>query len=175
VHLVDRDRVSVRSGELGRWVDEAKTSSREGFVARHRCFFLLAYMSKKADAVGFKTELAASSEESQGTLLVLPLVKREDSPYTDRVSIGRAPNCDVVVRHPSISKLHTHLRTLEDGTVVVVDVSGRNPTLVDGRRIDASAPPVLRSGMELRLGDVSATLLDARDTHAALSRLPGRR
>lgn len=161
-----------RTSELGRWIEKAKASTRDTFAARYRCFFLLAYMSKKLDSVGFKTELAASSEESAGTLLVLPLLKREGSPYTDRISIGRAPNCDVVIRHPSISKLHTHVRTNEDGTVVLVDVSARNPTLVNGRRIDPAAPPALRTGMEVRFGDVSATLLDARDTHAALCRLP---
>lgn len=171
--LADRGGVTEAVSELARWIDEAKSSTRETFAARHPCFFLLAYMSKKPDTVGFKTELAASSEESQGTLLVLPLVKAPGSPYADRISIGRAPNCDVVVRHASISKLHTHLRTREeDGALVLVDVGARNPTLVDGKRVDASAPPTLRSGMEIRLGDVSATLLDARETHAALCRLP---
>jgi hypothetical protein len=171
-NLVDRDRVTEAVSELARWIDEAKSSTRDTFAARHPCFFLLAYMSKKPDTVGFKTELAASSEESQGTLLVLPLVKAPGSPYADRISIGRAPNCDVVVRHASISKLHTHLRAREDGALVIVDVSARNPTLLDGKRVDPGAPPTLRSGMEIRLGDVSGTLLDARETHAALCRLP---
>ncbi len=162
-----------RTTELGRWIAQAKSLSRAAFVSRHPNHFLLAYMSKKPDSAGFKTELAASSEESQGTLVVLPLVKAESSPYADRISIGRAGNCDVVIRHASISKLHAHVRVRDDGALVLVDVSVRNPTLVGGRRIDADAPPVIESGMEVRFGDVSGTLLDSADTHAALCRLPG--
>lgn len=130
-------------------------------------------MSKKDDTVGFKTELAASSEESQGTLVVLPLVKSPNSPYADRISIGRAGNCDVVIRHASISKLHAHVRIREDGALLLVDVSTRNPTLLGGRKIDPASPPVIESGVEVRFGDVSATVLDPPSLHAALCRLPG--
>jgi hypothetical protein len=164
--------VPEAASEVGRWIEEAKSSTRDTFAVRHPCFFLLAYLSTKTDNLGFKTELAASGEDSEGTLLVLPLVKAAGSPYADRISIGRAPNCDVVIRHPSISKLHAHLRAREDGTLFVVHMGSRNPTLVNGRRIDPNAPPPVRSGMEIRLGDVSATLLDARGTHAALCQLP---
>ena len=79
----------------------------------------------------------------------------------------------VLLRVPTFTRLpEAFRRAREDGALVIVDVSARNPTLLDGKRVDPAAPPTLRSGMEIRLGDVSGTLLDARETHAALCRLP---
>ncbi|HTU58032.1 MAG TPA: hypothetical protein VMF89_06355, partial [Polyangiales bacterium] len=42
--------------------------------------------------------------------LILPLRKGEGRPFPERISVGRATNCDVVIRDASISKLHGHFR-----------------------------------------------------------------
>ena len=42
--------------------------------------------------------------------MIAPVKKREGNPYADRVSIGRATNCDVVLRVPFISKMQAHAR-----------------------------------------------------------------
>ncbi len=64
-------------------------------------------------------DLARSLSEEEfvgrGGFEVRWIAKSEDSPYSDRFSVGRARNCDIVLRYASISKLHAHFRSLPAG------------------------------------------------------------
>lgn len=172
----DRGVDDVQGRDLATWVREAKATDREAFVARHPYPFFVLYVTQQSDAKGlaFRTEMAAgtSSDESAGALLVCPIVKSPGSPYSDRVSIGRARNCDVVLRHPSVSKLHAHVRTGDDGALAIVDVGSHNGTRVDGQRLPRDVPCAVKSGAHVRFGEISGNLMDAASVHAALSRMP---
>lgn len=78
--------------------------------------------------------------------------------------IGRAPPCEFLIEHPSVSRLHAELRH-EDGHWQLLDLDSKNGSFVEGARVSLKALPV---ATWLRFGDVTCEFqpLDA----AALAR-----
>lgn len=66
------------------------------------------------------------------------------------VTIGRAPDCSVVVTNPTVSR--QHLRISYDGGWVARDLGAVNGTYVAGVRQPSGAAIPLRAGLELVLG-----------------------
>jgi hypothetical protein len=156
-----------------RWLSESRGLSKDEFVRRHPHHFLV-LLVVESDAHAFKTELAVSSSESGPAMTVVELKKAPESPYADRVSIGRARNCDAVIRHQSVSKLHAHLRSADDGTPTLTDLGSRVGTFVEGKRLVRDTPVPVRPGAHVRFGNVAGNLFDAAGLWAALGRLGGR-
>ena len=65
------------------------------------------------------------------------------------VTVGRAPGCAVRLDDPTVSSLHARL-TRRGEQVVVEDLSSRNGTLLNGRRL--KAPTELTPGDRLGIG-----------------------
>ena len=65
-------------------------------------------------------------------------------PPTGSVTIGRVPECEVVLREPTASRKHAQLR-IDDGRVFVADLGSYNGTTVNGDPVTAER--------ELRTGD----------------------
>jgi len=84
---------------------------------------------------------------------VVPLVKRTaiSSSYAGMVTFGRGPECDVVLRHPGISKVHAFVRRLGD-MWIVTDAGSTNGTKVDGTKLTPNVGVELRSGSQVILG-----------------------
>lgn len=70
---------------------------------------------------------------------------------TDRVRLGRQPDCDVVLVDPSISRLHAEL-VREGGRVLLRNRSQTNPTLKNGTVVGGES--ALAHGDEIGLADV---------------------
>lgn len=64
--------------------------------------------------------------------------------------IGRSPDADFRIDHPTVSSFHCDLH-LSDGGVSVRDLESTNGTFIDGKKIRESR---LLAGQILRLGDV---------------------
>lgn len=145
---------------------------RDGFVARFPHLFLL-FNEEQSPAPGsFSTKVVSRREafkKPPGVLRVLPLVKAPSNPYSDRISIGRARNCDVVLRHPSVSKLHAHVRKEPNGTWVIIDLDSQNGTAVDDVPILPSRAEALRAGGALTFGGVTVRVVDADQLYTLLS------
>ncbi|MBX9679632.1 MAG: FHA domain-containing protein [Gemmataceae bacterium] len=72
-------------------------------------------------------------------------------------SLGRASECDIVVRHGTVSRRHAEVR-VENGEVKVLDLESRNGTYVsDGRVTEA----IVRPNQIIRFGDVGLLLVAA--------------
>ena len=71
---------------------------------------------------------------------------------TEPVTIGRLPECDVVLSDPSVSRRHAEVRR-RDGDILVVDLDSTNGTKVNGAGVRERA---LTDGDEIKVG--SATL-----------------
>lgn len=70
-------------------------------------------------------------------------------PVQGRTSIGRAPDSDVQLMHPGVSRHHAKLEVGEDGSVMLVDLVSRAGTSVDGTLVERV---LLRHGAVIAIG-----------------------
>ena len=103
--------------------------------------------------------------------------KRKGNPFPDRVSVGRARNCDVVLRYSYVSKLHAHFITTAAGGVAdpsaefsLVDQKSHNGSQVNGKTLEPGKPVAVVSGDELVLGSLRLRLMDASRFTAFIKR-----
>lgn len=77
--------------------------------------------------------------------------------------VGRDPNCELCIDHPTISSLHCELALTDDG-VYIRDCNSTNGTFVNG---DPVMEAWLDPGQTLRLGDVEL-LVESTDATVAV-------
>jgi hypothetical protein len=154
----------------------AKRLTQAEFVARFPHLFLVFREAEKGAITPFSFHTEAVSPSMpppsyKGVLRVMPLVKSEKNPYADRVSIGRARNCDVILRDGSVSKLHAHVRTEPDGKTVIVDLDSQNGTQVNQERAQPNAPMAIHADDVVTIGTVGLRVLDAKVVHTILAKM----
>lgn len=85
--------------------------------------------------------------------------------------VGRAPDADVHIEMPKVSRRHARI-TVSGDTATVEDLGSKNGTFIGDAPIDGPTP--LRHGNELRLGNLAAVLrvvvLETGSTVTELSR-----
>lgn len=161
------------------WRRLRASTSRAGFEALHPYAFLVStpdpgtgLFAPLTQNIEFRTtthdldtqNLATAVEEP----IILPLVKAESNPFPERVSIGRAPNCDVVIRDPSVSKLHGHFRDVRRESAWYSDAKSSNGTLVDGVLIQPVVAVEIRGRSQIAFGRVRLLLVSASDVYDLL-------
>lgn len=83
---------------------------------------------------------------------VLPVRKRTDgNAFSLMITIGRAPNNDLVLADRRVSKFHAYFRRVGDGWTVS-DANSTNGTRVDDVPVPAERSVTLRSGARVVLG-----------------------
>lgn len=92
------------------------------------------------------------------------VVKSERNPYRDRISVGRARTCDLVLPTRYVSKLHAHFLPHETGWELR-DANSTNGTWRNGVRLDPGVRVPLLFGDMLRFGYIDAQFLDAIGYH----------
>jgi hypothetical protein len=152
------------------FVELARTLSREEFVAQFTGLFFMAALEGGV-SLEYETRVlgpdaprplatAPGALPVGGSAVLIELVKAPGNPYPDRISIGRARNCDVVLRDPSVSKLHAHVR-VEGGARVVVDAGSQNGTRVNRTLLAPNTPHRIASGDLVSFGRVTGRVADA--------------
>ncbi|HEY7955936.1 MAG TPA: FHA domain-containing protein [Polyangia bacterium] len=159
-------------------IDLLRSLSREQFVARMpRPFLLVAARSLEDEEAGFETQVQDPIESTgrrssaARKWVILEIGKAPGNPYPDRISVGRARNCDVVLRDPSVSKLHAHFlprRNDNSGAFDLVDLDSQNGTWINDVTVPSGAPSPVHSGDNLVFGSVGARLVDAGLLHDLL-------
>lgn len=158
--------------EISELTELAAKSSSEEFASRFPHLFLLFY--ETVDPVGassFATQIVSKDTAKRrptSELRVVPLVKAPTNPYSDRISIGRARNCDVVLRNPSVSKLHAHIRREPNGSWVLIDLNSHNGTIVDGMRVHGNQVIPLKIGEQVTFGGLTVRIVDAHQLYLVL-------
>ncbi|HZS41256.1 MAG TPA: FHA domain-containing protein [Polyangia bacterium] len=147
------------------YAELARRLSREGFVLRFPGLFLAVRAeAPEVSKIGFETAVVDFRDdhlkEARDEWEIFRVAKAAGNPYPDRVSVGRARNCDVVMRDPSISKLHAHFRAREGGWDLV-DLESQNGTRVNGAPLAAHQPHPVSVGDAIQFGIMSAELVDA--------------
>lgn len=85
------------------------------------------------------------------------LEKSDANPWA-HVSLGRASNNDIVLRDPSVSKLHARF-SCEGDAWAVTDAGSRNGTAIDDIRLTIGKPMTLADGMEIQIGRLKMVFL----------------
>ncbi|MFM2419172.1 MAG: hypothetical protein RL385_3895 [Pseudomonadota bacterium] len=85
-----------------------------------------------------------------------PIIKRAQVSFLREVSVGRARNHDIVLRHPSVSKFHATFDHMPSGDLQLTDRESRNGTMVNGERVQGRVTVV--PGDIVRFGNVSARI-----------------
>jgi RNA polymerase sigma-70 factor, ECF subfamily len=111
-------------------------------------------------------------------LEIRPLGKELPGPVTleprRSATLGRDPDCQIVVHDESISRRHAEVRCT-DGGWCVLDLGSHNGTRINGWKIDADVPVILHDGDELGLAGArfQVSICSERAATALDSQRPG--
>jgi FHA domain len=97
---------------------------------------------------------------------VLPIRKRAEGSFLQHVSVGRARNHDIVLRHRSVSKFHAWFEIHEGGRLLVKDSESRNHTFVDGQQVENRVE--VYPGQTVRFGSVECRVCSPQSVWNAL-------
>lgn len=125
------------------------------------------------ETVAVPTAGVAAMPDDAPSIDIVIVDKAPGNPYPERISVGRARNCDIVFRDASISKLHAHFRVVDgDATKLeLVDHGSHNGTRVGGQRLKPQTPTPVHVGDAIAFGRVTARLLDAAGLYETLRAL----
>ncbi len=168
----------VEAKLLGDWVPLARAFTEDGFSQRYPHPFILG-KEVLEEEFNFRTmvsrEATISSKAPEPLLRirdwVLPVIKPgEPMKDSTRIFVGRASNNDLVIPHPTVSKLHAYFSRDHDKWWLV-DVGSSNGTKMNGLRAPTRARVSLNDGDTLLFGRCAFTFLSARRLFELLTRL----
>ncbi len=147
--------------ELARRVDE-KT-----FAKRVSGLFLILSTASGEVLENIRSTVRVSRTGSTPTpeprgFVVIEVARRQSSPFEDLVSVGRTDANDVVLAHPTVSKLHATFTKDDGGAWFLVDQGSTNGTWVDGVRLAAQKPHPLRGDDMVAFGEYHVALKNGR-------------
>lgn len=148
----------------------ARSMSRREFATAYPLGFLLLHSAVEAAPASqaFATQaIDGPTKVERDQVNALPLAKQPGNPFQDHISVGRARNCDVALRHPSVSKLHARFRVGES-QLALIDAGSQNGTFRNGRRLETDEPSPVAYGDTLLFGSISTKLVDAATLHELL-------
>jgi hypothetical protein len=164
-------RLDDPSGELAVGLAAASTAAGErlkpthdalGFATVLESSFSAAQAARAADSLRGRSYDATTLETQlvRTPHFVAPLRKRptKGKPFVERVSVGRAHNNDIVLRHSSVSKFHAWLECDEERAFYVGDAKSKNGTKVNGEAVTGSNLVRLDGGDEIRFGQITSTI-----------------
>lgn len=95
----------------------------------------------------------------RNTFFVAPLRRRKTGrAFVEHISVGRARNSDIVLRHDSVSKFHAWFECDEGGKFYLGDAKSKNGTRVNGERVIGGDLRPLESGDEIRFGRTTSLI-----------------
>ncbi len=163
--------------KLLEFVAIVRDMSREAFVESHPHAFVLHRRSQASQSATrrFTTAVAAPEvgklvraitggeaklSDEAAHYEAYPVIKRGDSPWAGRISIGRTRTNDIVVEESAVSKLHAYIQG-EPPEATIMDVNSRNGVTVNGVKLSPNTPAPIASGAAFSLGSVAFVYYDA--------------
>lgn len=166
---------------LDEWRRTRANTTRTDFIALHPYSFLVSASAGVGSIPNqpmsvvrpteFRTvthkEYNATKAETPGLELplILPLRKGEGRPFPERISLGRATNCDLVIRDASVSKLHGHFRDVSMTNALFTDAKSSNGTRLDGTLIQPGAATEINTNTLLTFGRVQLVFMSPGDVY----------
>jgi len=125
----------------------------EAFVTAvpHPHLAITVHQGIRATSVG--TIRLLPGDSGRTTKAVVPVSKRTASnPFEHMITLGRAPNNDLVIPDQRVSKFHAYFRKLGQQWMIN-DANSMNGTWVDGQPIPSDRSAPLKSGSTIRLAE----------------------
>jgi len=175
--------------DISDWRELARTVPRREFIEDHPHPFLLrrrltrtapvmgvnqASTSDWNDVMQYNTDVVDVEQiptRSVGRLTgskIVPILKSDRNPFSGQISVGRAKNCDIILRDQTVSKHHAYFRVLGPTSAEIVDMSSQNTTRVNGAPATPGQPQVVHSGDTITFGGVACLFLDADSLYRML-------
>lgn len=169
---------------------EVDSLSADAFAKRHEGLFLLGqYPAPEEDMFSFSTDIRffdhapgaprTSQAQSQAPLVrfVHRIEKSDRNTWARRISVGRATNNDLIIRHESVSKLHAHfhygtmvrLDESHNATLMLDDVGSANGTRVNDKPLKRDMARPVYVNDRIAFGEIKCRLLDAAALFHALA------
>lgn len=157
------------------YIEHARSLARSQFIAQHKGYFLLKRAKTRPDS---EPESARFDFATVATLVdfdplahewqVLPVVKRPNNPFPERMTVGRAVNCDLVLRVPFVSKVHAHILSGADGGFSLHDNRPSHATFHNRKKLEPGATLRLAIGDLIGFGSLEFEFVDAARLHDVL-------
>ena len=159
--------------DVANWCELVRKVSRSEFVRIAPMHFLLVFQVDRTTGsrISFRTTTDPTTHEppplptSRSTYDIRAIVKAPGNPYPDRISVGRALNCDIALRDATVSKLHAHILGADPLALQLVDLGAANGTYVNSSALVPNEPRALVRGDVLQFGSVLCELADAGEAY----------
>src|SRR5215210_8326265 len=101
------------------------------------------------------------STVQQSTFIIIREGRAEEDKtiVSDGLRIGRLPDSDVWLNHPTVSRLHAGINEIE-GYFYLINLSASSATALNGRVIPFNEAEALTTGDEIQLGHYFLTVED---------------
>ena len=150
------------------YVRKARGMTAEAFGQLHPHYFLYKHPKRVRDPgqsepdIDYATRtLSLNFDPLPGESQLVPVKKNPDNPFPDRLTIGRATNCDVVIRLAFVSKVHAHLFIQAGDKLTLRDNKASNYTFHNHRRMEPGSSRTIKLGDILSFGALDLELVDA--------------
>ncbi|MET0595896.1 MAG: FHA domain-containing protein [Polyangiaceae bacterium] len=158
-------RVGPQGGELAQTLGATAPRGREGTaptpIAPAMDFDTVTYrkdFSAMHDKHAEPEQLTRAIEAIPHFAILLRKRAGGDTAYKDRISVGRARNKDIVLRHQSVSKFHGWFEVDERNDFYFTDADSKNRTRVNGTLLFPRERSPVQSGDTIRFGSVETFL-----------------
>ena len=174
--------------DIRKFIAQARRMARLQFEKSHPGHFLLGQVPDDwDDDMGFATGVRTVSEideilqgnedELEPGYLLMKAAKTDRAAWLRWISVGRARNNDIILRHPSISKLHAQIHKETEGNedkpaFKVIDAGSANGTFVNKKRLVKGEPCPLYPGDSVTFGDIECMFLNTGSLYENLRNLP---
>lgn len=92
---------------------------------------------------------------------LVPICKRgADTVFMERITVGRARNNDIVLRHKTVSKFHAFWEYDKDGVLWLRDAESKNFSMLNGSLLNTDRVRI-EMGARVRFGSVDGTVCSA--------------
>jgi len=116
-----------------------------------------------------KKSLEVGRDQVREKRFLVPICKRSgDTVFMDRITVGRARNNDIVLRHKTVSKFHAWWEYDSKGVLWLRDAESKNFSMANGVMLQAE-PVRIEMGATVRFGSVDATVCSAETVWDLLS------
>jgi pSer/pThr/pTyr-binding forkhead associated (FHA) protein len=160
------------------FLESAKALKLADFVAQHPGYFLLkrprpgqakSESESAPGSFGFQTVAVKFDFDPFGDeWRIAPVKKRPGNPFPERMTVGRATNCDIILRVPFISKVHAHILLGPGDTFSIHDNGPSNRTFHKHRLLAADATQKLEVGDAIGFGSLEVEFVDSNRLYEVL-------